>query len=107
MVALEVEDEGIGISEDKQKIIFEKFIQVDSSLTRQAEGTGLGLSLVKLFVEALDGVICLESYVGRGSKFTVYLPVQQVDLHPTNTQDVQTLDNRLIQSVKIEFSDLY
>lgn len=107
MIALEVEDEGIGISEDKQKIIFEKFIQVDSSLTRQAEGTGLGLSLVKLFVEALDGVICLESYVGRGSKFTVYLPVQQVDLHPTNTQDVQTLDNRLIQSVKIEFSDLY
>ncbi len=106
MVAVEVEDEGIGISEDKHVTIFDKFFQVDSPLTRQAEGTGLGLSLVKLFVEALNGVICLVSHEGRGSKFTVHLPVQQAEVHPNNLQ-MQTSDERLIQSVKVEFSDLY
>lgn len=106
MIAVEVEDEGIGISEDKQVTIFDKFVQVDSSLTRQAEGTGLGLSLVKLFVEALDGVICLVSHEGRGSKFTVHLPIQQAESRP-NSQQKQTSDDRLIQAVKVEFSDLY
>lgn len=107
MVTVEVEDEGIGISEDKQGTIFDKFIQVDSSLTRQAEGTGLGLFLVKLFVEALDGVICLESNEGSGSKFTVHLPVHQAECSLTNPQLAQTSDDRLIQSVKVEFSDIY
>ena len=107
MVAVEVLDEGIGISESNQKVIFEKFIQVDSSLTRQAEGTGLGLFLVKLFVDALEGVINLESHVGKGSKFTVLLPIRQAELHRVVPQSFQPSDNRLIQSVKIELSDLY
>ena len=107
MVTVEVEDQGIGISEDKQTAIFDKFIQVDSSLTRQAEGTGLGLFLVKLIVEALNGVICLESKEGSGSKFTVHLPVHQAGRDRTNPQSVQTSDNRMIQSVKVEFSDIY
>ena len=107
MVTVEVEDQGIGISEDKQTAIFDKFIQVDSSLTRQAEGTGLGLFLVKLIVEALNGVICLESKEGSGSKFTVHLPVHQAVCDRTNPQSVQTSDDRMIQSVKVEFSDIY
>ena len=107
MVAVEVSDEGIGISESNQTAIFEKFVQVDSSLTRQAEGTGLGLFLVKQFVDAIEGVITLESHVGKGSKFTVLLPIRQAELHPVVPQSVQAIDNRLIQSVKIELSDLY
>ena len=107
MVAVEVSDEGIGISESNQTSIFEKFVQVDSSLTRQAEGTGLGLFLVKQFVDALEGVVNLESHEGKGSKFTVLLPIRQAELHPANPQSVQAIDNRLIQSVKIELSDLY
>lgn len=106
MIAVEVEDEGIGISEDKQGTIFDKFVQVDNSLTRQTEGTGLGLYLVKLFVEALDGVIFLVSREGRGSKFTIHLPIQQAEIRP-NSQQKQTSDDRLIQAVKVEFSDLY
>lgn len=107
MVCVEVQDEGIGIPEDKQAVIFEKFVQVDSSLTRQAEGTGLGLPLVKMLVEAMGGVIKLESQMGKGSIFTVLLPSEKAEDSPADTQSAQTSDSRLIQAVKVEFSDLY
>lgn len=107
MVSVEVEDEGIGIPEDKQEMIFEKFFQVDSSLARQAEGTGLGLSLVKLLVDALGGIIKLESHVGKGSNFTVSLPSLRAPISQEEILPAGTFDNRLVQSVEIEFSDLY
>lgn len=106
-VCIEVKDNGVGIPKDKQKEIFERFGQVDSSLTRQAEGTGIGLSLVKLLVNALDGRISVESDVGKGSSFTVLLPNKKVP-ECTAEKTLQNLtDNRLIQSIAIEFSDIY
>ncbi len=73
-VALEVQDSGIGIAPEDQKRIFEEFVQADGSIRRQVGGTGLGLALVKRFVEMHGGIVCLASEPGRGSTFTVILP---------------------------------
>jgi len=106
-VRIEVKDNGVGIPKDKQEIIFERFGQVDSSLTRQAEGTGIGLSLVKLLVNALGGQISVKSEVGKGSSFIVLLPDEKVQ-DSSKEKTLQNLaDNRLIQSIAIEFSDIY
>lgn len=104
---IEVIDQGVGIPKDKQSIIFEKFGQVDSSLTRQAEGTGIGLSLVKKFVEAHEGEIIVDSEIGMGSTFTVLLPVLKEYQQNENMVLSGSKDSRLIQSAHIEFSDIY
>ena len=72
---IEVEDTGIGIPKEKQEIIFDEFRQVSEGQARAFEGTGLGLSLVKKFVELLGGRIEVESELNKGSKFIVYFPV--------------------------------
>jgi len=69
-----VKDTGIGIEPGKQELIFERFIQGDSSISRGYEGAGLGLSIAKAYVEALKGTIGLESEVGKGSVFTITIP---------------------------------
>jgi len=71
-----VEDTGIGIPSNKQKEIFDRFVQVDSSSKRKYQGTGLGLAIVKSAVESLDGSIDLESQPGEGSRFTIHIPIQ-------------------------------
>ncbi len=71
---LRVQDTGIGIPEDKFDYIFLEFRQVSEGLGRQFEGTGLGLTIVKKYVEKLNGKIEVRSKVGEGSTFTVYLP---------------------------------
>ena len=70
---LKVSDTGIGIPKDKQEMIFEEFRQVNEGMSRNFEGVGLGLSLVKNYVERLNGFISLESEEGKGSEFTVKL----------------------------------
>jgi len=70
-----IRDTGIGIAKEKQKIIFDSFMQADSSLSRGFEGAGLGLSISKAYVEILGGEIWLESEVGVGSCFCFTLPV--------------------------------
>ena len=71
-----VQDTGIGISEEKQKIIFESFTQVDSSITRQYGGSGIGLSLVSKMINLIGGSISLQSSPGVGSTFKVSFPCQ-------------------------------
>lgn len=71
---LQVEDTGIGIPEDQIPLLFEKFQQLDTPLRRRYEGTGLGLALTKQLVELHRGRIEVESSVGEGSIFTVWLP---------------------------------
>ena len=70
---LEVEDEGIGIPEDQQSRIFEKFYRVGQKETESISGTGLGLTVVKEIVEAHDGKIIVDSKPGKGSKFSIIL----------------------------------
>ena len=106
-VYLKVKDEGIGIPIDKLHIIFDRFGQVDSSLSRQAEGTGIGLSLVKKLVEALDGSISVKSKLGAGSTFTIRLPNYKVQEISREMAFQELTDNRLIRTTAIEFSDIY
>jgi signal transduction histidine kinase len=74
--SLSVRDEGIGIPEDQQELVFEAFRQLDGSMSRTQEGTGLGLTLCKRFSELLGGVITLRSVPREGATFTLYLPVE-------------------------------
>lgn len=73
-VLLAIADTGIGISPENMKKLFQPFIQIDSNLNRQYEGTGLGLALAKRIVELHNGKIGLTSTVGVGSCFTIELP---------------------------------
>ncbi len=73
-VAIEVEDNGLGIPVRERKRIFERFYRVDDLLTRQTEGSGLGLSIAKRIVEAHGGKISVKSELGKGSCFTMHLP---------------------------------
>jgi signal transduction histidine kinase len=72
----QIEDTGIGIPEEQQPLLFEKFQQLDTPLRRRYEGTGLGLALTKQLVELHRGRIEVESTVGIGSIFTVWIPAQ-------------------------------
>ncbi len=74
LLTIEIEDTGIGISEDMIDHIFEDFVTGNTSYDREVSGTGLGLSIVKRFVEALHGRITVSSTEGEGSIFTVELP---------------------------------
>lgn len=69
-----VKDTGIGIENDKQESIFERFIQADNSLSKTYEGAGLGLSITKAYVEILGGTIWVESEPGNGSVFYFTIP---------------------------------
>lgn len=106
-ICIEVSDIGIGIPEEKIDLIFERFGQVDSSISRYAEGAGIGLSLVKRFVEALGGSISLKSKLGKGSTFTILLPCEKFVEKNTDKPMIDLLGNRLIEITNVEFSDIY
>lgn len=99
---IDIKDKGIGIPDDKKVIIFERFGQADSSLTRQAEGTGIGLYLVKLLVDSLGGNIHVSSKEGYGSTFSITLPILQEGL--LNSHKIN--ENKILQAATLEFSDI-
>lgn len=82
-VYLKVKDDGVGISPEHQKHIFERFYRVDDSRARQLGGRGLGLAIVKELVELHGGSIAVESELARGSEFTVLLPSAEKTLRQT------------------------
>ncbi len=115
-----VKDTGIGIPKNKQQLIFERFVQVDSSDTRQFEGSGLGLTIAKAYVEMLGGSIWVESQeeIGQpdqpfpnGSKFatgggtTFYFTIhpngKQHETNNTNFAPTEILEQKKMKSIKI------
>jgi signal transduction histidine kinase/DNA-binding response OmpR family regulator len=78
-IKISVTDSGIGISPEALEQLFKPFTQIDSGLARKFEGTGLGLVLVKLLAELHGGAVAVESAVGEGSCFTVWLPLRAAD----------------------------
>lgn len=74
LVAITVEDTGIGVSANEQQKIFRKFYQIDGRANRRYEGTGIGLAVVQSVVKAHNGRVEVESELGAGSKFSLYLP---------------------------------
>lgn len=90
-----VQDTGIGIAQDAQKRIFERFTQAESSITRQYGGTGLGLAICKQLVELMGGKIYVESTVGKGSIFTFILSLE-LDAEQQSGTTIELEDTRVL-----------
>lgn len=101
-IQISLSDSGRGISEKDIPNIFDRFYQADNSYTREAEGTGIGLSLVKELVELMNGKIELTSKLGAGSTFTIWLPFEIVEeellpeINYEISQELQGLQDRKI-----------
>jgi iron only hydrogenase large subunit-like protein/nitrogen-specific signal transduction histidine kinase len=107
-VIISVKDDGIGIPEEMQKKIFERFQKVDTSLSRKTEGSGIGLSLVKSLVEIQGGTITCKSKLNEGTEFLVTLPfISAEDDLSSNMEKHILYEKDSSEIVNIEFSDIY
>lgn len=95
-----VEDTGIGIQKDKQKIVFDSFVQVDNTNIRKYKGAGLGLAISKEFTNLLGGELYLKSIYGKGSTFLLYLPeiLERSDVI-TLEDSIQTFDHTNVDDI--------
>jgi PAS domain S-box-containing protein len=104
-------DDGIGIPKDKKDILFKRFGQINKSFSRNAEGSGIGLYLVKHFVEMHGGSIKLESEEGVGTEITITFPCPSIpkDLLAQEQYTAAGFESNpnIIHKVNIEFSDIY
>ena len=104
-VEITVKDTGTGIKKHNLDNIFKSFYQEDNSLSRNAEGNGIGLSLIKSFIELHGGSISAESEINKGSIFKFELPTRTIE----NQEFIEQIDSisDKIETLKIEFSDIY
>lgn len=105
-ILVSVKDNGLGISEDKIDLIFERFMQVDNTMTRKCEGSGIGLSIVESLVKLHGGNITVNSSKGRGSEFLFTLPIHIIENEPV-IENINPNCMDPIEKCNIEFSDIY
>lgn len=105
-VVISVKDDGLGIPEKQLEHIFERFMQVNGGLSRQTEGSGLGLPIVKSLVELHGGSIKAISELGVGSEFIITLPNKQVEVE-NEKHYVRRMAENHIENYRMEFSDIY
>lgn len=106
-IKISVKDTGIGIPENKQDLIFERFVQVDKSFSRSHEGSGVGLSLVKAFIDLHGGSIGVKSKVNCGSEFIITLPITTESSTDVKIYSDVTPYEFRSEKINIEFSDIY
>ncbi|HEY8892082.1 MAG TPA: ATP-binding protein [Clostridium sp.] len=108
-VVIIVKDNGIGIEKENQDLIFERYKQVSKLLTRETEGSGIGLSLTKSLVEMLGGNISVKSKYGNGTEFIVELPAKNHTSEKLISQNVNDIsdNDKFTEKMKVEFSDIY
>lgn len=87
--------------------IFDTFTQVDGSLRRNAEGSGIGLSIVKSLVEMHGGGVNVISQLGIGSEFIIKMPINIIEYEVNADNQEESNLNNYVENVKIEFSDIY
>jgi signal transduction histidine kinase len=104
-IAISVRDTGIGIPQDKLNSVFDRFSQVDKTLTRNKEGSGIGLSLVKTLVEMHGGTIQINSVEGAGCEVCIELPAGTVE-YETPSGDLLIARSN-VEKINVEFSDIY
>lgn len=107
IIILSVKDNGIGIPAEMIDLIFERFVQVDKTYTRDREGSGIGLSLTKSLVEMHGGSISVKSRLGEGSEFIIEIPAEQIGDENYCSDYGSEYKNQKIEKVNIEFSDIY
>ncbi|MFT8348805.1 MASE3 domain-containing sensor histidine kinase [Clostridium saccharoperbutylacetonicum] len=109
LIEISVKDDGIGIPNESQNMIFGKFEKVDKSNSRIAEGTGMGLFLVKNFVEMHNGSIVINKKYKNGTEFLIRIPCVKVNENAysiISRNEYKTIKN-LVEKINIEFSDVY
>lgn len=106
-ICIKVKDTGRGIPEEKLNLIFERFVQVDRSLTRDHEGSGIGLSIVKALVELHGGTIYVNSEIEHGTEIIIYLPCELVEKAKDLHQMSNSTEKNNVEKINIEFSDIY
>lgn len=106
-VSISVKDSGLGIPCNMQDSIFERFKQVNNSLTKSHEGSGIGLSIVKSFVELHGGHIKVISEENKGSEFIFEIPLRLSEWNIEDVHHIQKGQTRIVEAINIEFSDIY
>ncbi|MBU3132351.1 tetratricopeptide repeat protein [Clostridium gasigenes] len=106
-VLIIIKDTGIGIPKNKLHMIFKRFGQVDRSLTRNHEGSGIGLCIVKSIVEMWGANISIESEYGKGSTFTIEIPVTVLPEKNSCSKENNYISSNLVERTQVEFSDIY
>lgn len=107
LIQIRVKDSGIGIPKDEQKMIFERFKQVDNLFTRSNEGSGIGLNLVKSLVEMHGGTIQVNSECLKGSEFIIEIPIKKMSDVQIPKNGATSMLSNVISKIDVEFSDIY
>ena len=104
-IVIDVSDTGVGIPADRIDHIFDRFFQVDSSETREREGTGIGLALTQELVELHHGSIEVDSTEGSGTTFTIRLPLGSTHLDESEIVDYSDTEDEDLRPPEVDFGD--